>query len=261
MNTTDRAYTELLRIRREAASAGFLQGMHPLTKLLCTLLAILMTASLSKYDMAGVVRMAVYPAILFIVGEIPFGRSLRRLWVVLPFLALVGIANPFLDREVLFRAAGIAVTGGWISFAVLLGRGAVIVFSTYLLAVTTPMEEICAALRMLRVPKILVTQMLLMFRYLFLLMEEAQRMSAAYRLRAPGQIGISVRAWGSFAGNLLLRSADRAQTVYESMRLRGFEGMFPEGKKRPFRAADGGQIAAVTILLLALRWGIPMLSV
>ncbi len=255
MNTIDRAYAELRRISREAASEGFLQGFHPLTKLLATFAAILLTASLSKYDFAGVLRMAVYPAILFVVGEISFRQSLRRLWIVIPFLALVGIANPFMDRTVLFTPAGIPVTGGMVSFAVLLGRGAVIVLSTYLLAVTTPMEEICAALRMLHVPKILVSQMLLMFRYLFLLFEEAQRMSAAYRLRAPGEKGIAFRAWGSFAGNLLLRSADRAQIVYESMRLRGFEGDFPMRRSPKMGKKDGAVLLGMLILLILLRWG------
>ena len=46
----------------------------------------------------------------------------------------------------------------------------------------------------------------------------------AYTLRAPGQRGIRVEAWGSFAGMLLLRSMDRAGAVYQSMLLRGFDG-------------------------------------
>ena len=42
----------------------------------------------------------------------------------------------------------------------------------------------------------------------------------AYALRAPGEKGIHFRAWGSLLGQLLLRSVDRAQLVYESMLLR-----------------------------------------
>ena len=51
-------------------------------------------------------------------------------------------------------------------------------------------------------------------------------MAQAYSLRAPGQKGIHISAWGSFLGQLLLRSMDRAQELYSSMELRGFRGEF-----------------------------------
>ena len=51
-------------------------------------------------------------------------------------------------------------------------------------------------------------------------------MTDAYYLRAPGQKGIHISAWGSFLGQLLLRSMDRAEELYSSMRLRGFRGEF-----------------------------------
>ena len=51
-------------------------------------------------------------------------------------------------------------------------------------------------------------------------------MTEAYKLRAPGQKGIHISAWGSFLGQLLLRSMDRAQELFDSMQLRGFRGEF-----------------------------------
>ena len=57
-------------------------------------------------------------------------------------------------------------------------------------------------------------------------MGEASAMSQAYSLRAPGQKGIHISAWGSFLGQLLLRSMDRAQELYSSMELRGFRGEY-----------------------------------
>ena len=51
-------------------------------------------------------------------------------------------------------------------------------------------------------------------------------MTQGYSLRAPGQKGIHFSAWGSFLGQLLLRSMDRAGELYNSMLLRGFKGDF-----------------------------------
>ena len=64
-------------------------------------------------------------------------------------------------------------------------------------------------------PRVLVTTILLTYRYIVLLLQEGNRISTAYALRAPGEKGIHFRAWGSLLGQLLLRSVDRAQLVYE----------------------------------------------
>lgn len=55
-------------------------------------------------------------------------------------------------------------------------------------------------------------------------------MASAYRLRAPESRGIPWKISGSLLGLLFLRSLERAQLVYESMKLRGFQGRFPEQK-------------------------------
>ena len=108
----------------------------------------------------------------------------------------------------------------------LLLKGVFCVTASYFLMIEIGMEGICYCLRCLHVPKEFVTVLLLIYRYLVVLLKEAERMMQAYKLRAPGQKGIHVKAWGAFAGQLLLRSMDRAETVYESMLLRGYHGEF-----------------------------------
>ena len=78
-------------------------------------------------------------------------------------------------------------------------------------------------------------------------------MTDAYRLRAPGQKGIHYRAWGSFLGQLLLRSMDRSQELYSGMQLRGFHGEFFYADAAPFRAADGAWLLGWTAVFLVLR--------
>jgi len=78
-------------------------------------------------------------------------------------------------------------------------------------------------------------------------------MTDAYHLRAPGQKGIHHSAWGSFLGQLLLRSMDRAEELYSSMQLRGFHGEFHYAGVRPFAARDGLWLAACLAVFAALR--------
>ena len=60
----------------------------------------------------------------------------------------------------------------------------------------------------------------------------------AYKLRAPSQRGIHYKAWGSLVGQWLIRSMDRAETVYESMQLRGFNGEYTYVGNHKFNKAD-----------------------
>ena len=63
-------------------------------------------------------------------------------------------------------------------------------------------------------------------------------MTQAYSLRAPGQKGIHYSAWGSFLGQLLLRSMDRAEELHASMLLRGYHGEFHYAQGRGSSAGD-----------------------
>lgn len=85
-------------------------------------------------------------------------------------------------------------------------------------------------------------------------------MTDAYHLRAPGQKGIHISAWGSFLGQLLLRSMDRADELYQSMQLRGFCGDFYYADSTPctLGAAMYG-VLWVGAFLLARCFDLPLL--
>ena len=78
-------------------------------------------------------------------------------------------------------------------------------------------------------------------------------MQQAYSLRAPGQKGIHISAWGSFLGQLL-RSMDRAQALYESMELRGFSGEFPGAVRGRGSAASWPYALVCPALMLLARY-------
>ena len=132
-------------------------------------------------------------------------------------------------------------------------KGLYCLMASFLLMATTSIDKLCAALRILHLPRLLVTLLLLTYRYVGVMTEELAVMSEAYHLRAPGQKGIHISAWGSFLGQLLLRSMDRAQELYSSMLLRGYRQEFPYARLRPFRAGDGLYLAGCVLAFLLLR--------
>lgn len=220
------AIREIHSLENLAERDTFLNRIHPLAKVLVTIWYLVLVMSFGKYDIVGLAGMCLYPLILMISGDISVRQAVRRLKPVLLMVFLIGAANPFFDRVPVLETGGFTVTAGMISMVTLFFKAGFAVFASYVLIATTTMEQICYALRKIRMPQILVTVLLLIYRYLVLMLKEADRITQAYALRAPGEKGIKKSAWGSLAGQMLLRSMDRAQRVYESMTLRGFRGEF-----------------------------------
>ena len=256
MSRLDSAVYELHTMDRLAARDQWLNRIWPLAKLILTIVYIGVVVSFSNYDLARLLLMGIYPVVLFILGELSFRDSIRRLRFVLPLVCIIGIFHPLYDRQVLFTIGNVPVSGGVVSMLTLIVKGCYSVFASYLLIATTRIEKLCAALRKLHVPAVFVTQILLTYRYISVLLEEAHRMMQAYALRAPGQKGIQVRSWGSFAGYLLLRSMDRASQVYESMTLRGYQADFSYATEEKPRGRDMIYLVVWCAVFAGIRFGL-----
>ena len=226
MHNISRAIIEIHAIDRESRRSGWLQSVNPLCKLLVTLAYLVVLLSFGKYHLAGILLMACYLLVCFIANGVSVNLLFRRMWFILLLVAFVGLPNLFIDHQPILQVGNVVITGGMLSMTTLFLKGVFAVTAAYLLMVTTPMETICGALRQLHVPAVIVTVFMLVYRYLIVLLKEVERMTCAYSLRAPGQRGVHFKVWGTMVGQLLLRSIDRAQMVYESMSLRGFDGEF-----------------------------------
>ena len=172
---------------------------------------------------------------------------------MLPLVCAVGLLNPIFDRQIVTQIGTLAVSGGVVSMLTLVMKGVFCLLASFLLMATTTIEEICRALRQLHLPKTITSLLLLTFRYIGVLLSEVSVMQEAYSLRAPGQKGVHISAWGSFLGQLLLRSMDRAEALYESMELRGFCGDFSYAVRRKGSAASWPYAILCPALMLLPR--------
>ena len=152
-----RALGELNQMDDLAAQDSPIHRLHPLAKLLVTLGYIAAVVSFGKYALSGVLVMALYPALLFSLSGIPVTVCFRKLRVVLPLVMAVGLFNPFFDRAPMLAVGGVGVSGGVISMLTLMLKGVLCLSASFLLIATTGIDALCAALRILRVPGMLVT--------------------------------------------------------------------------------------------------------
>lgn len=254
MNPMTNAMLELKEMDELSHMDTPIHGLHPLAKFLVTIVYIFTVVSFPKYNLSGLIPMVLYPVVVFQLSGLSIGACFYKLRLILPIICAVGIWNPLFDRTPAAMVGPFLVTGGMISLVTLMIKGILAMMASFLLVATTGMEHICCALRMLHVPELLVTQLLMTWRYISLLLEEAGTMMDAYHLRAPGQKGVHFKAWGSFLGQLLLRSMDRSQALYESMRLRGFSGEFYYGRTKRFQKRDGVYLTLCLFLFFFLRY-------
>lgn len=232
--------------------------MHPAVKILTTVIYLTVVISFGRYEIGSLLPFFFYPVLLFALGEIPFIPILKRVLLVEPFIIGIGIMNPIFDHQI-FMFGSFSVSMGWITFFSIIIKSTLTISAALLLVATTGMDGLAAGMRMLKIPRIFVLQLILTYRYINVLMEEAARTLRAYFLRAPGQKGIHRAAWGTLAGQLLFRTVDRAERVYQAMCLRGFAGEYNMGKARKLKRRDVTYLIGWSILFcLSRAYNIPL---
>ena len=254
MNKAEQALRELHEMDALAAGDSPLHRLCPLTKFLFTAAYIAAVVSFGRYDLARLAPLLLMAALLYQLAGIPVGKCFHKLRFVLPLVLAVGLFNPLLDRAPMLTLGGVVISGGVVSMLTMMAKGTLCLMASFLLMATTRVDALCAGLRRLRVPGFLLSLLLLTYRYVGVMTEEVAVMTDAYALRAPGQRGVAFRAWGSFLGQLLLRSMDRAEELYAAMLLRGYREEFPYAEAAPCAARDAAFLSVGAALLLLLRF-------
>ncbi|ACD22838.1 cobalt ECF transporter T component CbiQ [Clostridium botulinum] len=200
-----------------------IHNVHPLPKVLTTIIYLIIVVSFSKYEISGLIPLILYPMILMILADIKITMIIKRLFVVLPFVICIGIFNPLLDHTSMLIIGNMYISGGWISFISILIKCALTVAASLILIATTGINKIALSLRLLKVPKLFVIEFLLTYRYITVLIEEVGRITRAYSVRSHIQKGIRFKDCGCLIGQLLIKTVERAERIYISMCCRGFE--------------------------------------
>ena len=162
---------EMCAIENQAGEDNFLNNIHALAKLFVTVLYVCMVTSFPKYNVTGLVEMIIYPLIIFNLGDIKFGKCIKRIRLILPLICIIGIFNPFFDRNVLISRVGVKENGGEISRVTLMIKGILTVIAIYILIITTTIDRVCMALRKIHIPEIIVMIIQLIYRYINVLLK------------------------------------------------------------------------------------------
>ncbi len=254
MNKIDSSFYNLGVMDTLAHQQTIVHQLDPRAKLLTTLVFIFTVMSFKPHDLSGLMPFFLYPAALIRWGNIPLGYLLKRLLWALPFVFFIGIFNPFFNREVMMQLGPVAVSGGMISFISILFRCMLTVLAALILIATTGFYGICMALERIGAPNMFVVQLLFVYRYLFVLIEEASRMARARALRTFSANGMNFHVWRSLIGHLLLRTIDRARRIHLAMLSRGFTGKILLARRFSFSLRDILFFISWTVFFIVFRF-------
>jgi cobalt/nickel transport system permease protein len=213
---------------------------------------------------------------LIILADIGVGRVLQRSILALPFvLAALPLVFTTSGEQILILDLGLwrvtATLEGVEKFLSIGLKSWISIQAATLLIFTTQFPDILAALRALRVPRLLVAIFGLMWRYLFVLADEAIKLRRARAARSGdsgirgmnkgGSVSWRAKIAGGMAGSLFIRSLDRSEWIYVAMLSRGYDGevrSIPLSRLKPSQwtiLIFGLGILGIIMLISALFWG------
>jgi cobalt/nickel transport system permease protein len=91
-----------------------LHRLDPRAKLVAALAVVAVAMSYPRHTVGALLPWFALPLGAAVAAGLPLGFLFRRALVVLPFAAVVAIANPWFDRVPLLHAGPWTISGGWL---------------------------------------------------------------------------------------------------------------------------------------------------
>ncbi len=210
----------------------------PRAALLTCLMFIVTVLSFGRLEVAALLPLALYPTLRAAQAGVPARLVGQTLLLASPFALMVGAFNPWFESQALLSLGGLTLSAGWVSLLAIALRAALTVSATVVLAGGSGLQALFGAMARLGAPRVLVVQLMFLYRYVFVLAGEAACMATARQLRAGNGRAMALQTWASLLGHLLLRAFERAQRIHQAMLARGFTGELPLAKPLRWQAAD-----------------------
>lgn len=189
---------------------SFLHRLDPRIKIITFFIFIIFILTTPLNKISHLLAYLFLLIFLIFLSRIPILYIFKRSLVILPFIFLISFFNFFYQRFGIFNL----LFKSWLAILVLI-----------LLSSTTRFSLLLKGMEKLCLPKILITLSSFMYRYLFVLADEAMRMQRAWHMRYFGKNKLKqIKVIANIIGTLFVHAYERAERVYQAMCARGFTG-------------------------------------
>jgi len=209
------------------AKHSSIYGLDPRAKVIAIIFFVVIVALLT--DIFPLIISFILVISLLIISKIPIKHLVKRYALTLPFAFFASLSMFFYSGQMIALAMFLRI-----STCVLL---------LILLSSSTPFFDLLKAAHRLKVPKLILTLLMFLYRYIFVLTEEYQRMRIARKARAfKGGKHLfdrkGMHALSNTAGMVLVRAYQRGVRIYDALLSRGYDGEIKTLTKMRFKGID-----------------------
>jgi cobalt/nickel transport system permease protein len=149
---------------------------------------------------------------LIYISKIPILSFAKKILCVLPFLFFIIILNYFFGNFSVYEASFLLI------------RASLSISFLFLCVSIIPFTKILSVFARWRFPKIILFMLSFMYRYIFILQDEIEILFRVIKLRSYKLSWFErLKVFGTIIGVMFIKSYERAERVYNSMILLGFE--------------------------------------
>lgn len=224
----------------------------------------LVACIISRSIVIAILVLAVTGILTVLGGGIPLSRYRSLMMVPIIFLLLSTVAILINISKIPLDAFAIPIGSYYItgSFAGLY-RGIQLIFTAlasvsclYFLSLNTPMTDILEVLRKLHVPALILELMMLIYRYIFVLMNLASDITTSQHSRL-GNVNLKTarKSFASMISSVFILSIRRSNELYDAMESRCYDGSIKvlsenhPAKKNEILLITGFEIILYAIIL------------
>jgi len=239
---------------------SFLHHRDPRVKVISIVASIVFIVLNNPESYISFALYGCFVAILILLSNIPFTHIFKRSISIIPFVLVVAIFIPFLKEgepvwELHIGGWRLIVTNeGLILFWNILIKAYLSALCIILLMASTRFVRLLKALEEMKLPKIIVMIFSFMYRYIFVLQDELEKMKRAKESRSVGGgRWFQIRVLSNMLGVLFIKSYEKGESVYLAMCSRGFDGTIRTFDHSKLTRTDAIFLSTAVILLVSIR--------
>ena len=194
------------------------------------------------------------PLFLAIISKISIFHYLSKILKIYPMILLISVFIPFfsIGSDLLFQWGFLKVyKSGLEKFLIINIKAFLAITMSVIMTTTTDISRLLKAMEKLKIPTITISIVAFMYRYIFLLIDEVEKMILAFQSRYLKLTFLQrLKIFAQIIGILFIRTFERGERIYLAMESRGFRGEIHTLNELEWTPRDSISLAIFGIFIL-----------
>jgi len=233
--------------------------LDPRVKFISTIFYIICIILLSPKDLFLYIAYFLVIFIVILLSKLPLIFVLKKSLTIIPFVIIIALFLPFYDNSLsisdIYKFKFSVSNTGIRLFLSILAKSLLSILSLIVLTTTTKFTLLLKGLRKLYIPDIFILLLSFMYRYIFVLIDESQKMNRARRVKTFNTCFSfrNIKYFSQMIGVLFLKTFEKSELIYYCMLARGYSGEIFTIDNLELKKLDFISLSVFILILVGLR--------